>query len=99
MTVQTIPLAAVPSQTLSTVLGQTPVRLNIRQRRTGLFVDVLTQDVPVVSGVKALDRTFLIRAAYKGFPGDLYFVDTQGTDAPTYDGLGSRYLLLWQPPA
>ena len=99
MAVAVIPLVAVPSQTLTTMLGQTPVRLRIRQRRTGLFVDVLSQDVPVIEGVKALDRTKIVRAAYRGFPGDLFFVDTQGTTDPAYDGLGTRYLLLWQKPA
>jgi hypothetical protein len=36
-----------------------------------------------------------VRSAYLGFVGDLMFQDLQGTDAPTYDGLGSRFQLVY----
>ena len=99
MAVEIIPLVVAPSQTLNVQLGDQPCRLNIRQRRTGLFVDLFVQDVAVFLGVKALDRNKLVRDAYLDFIGDLYFVDTQGTNEPTYDGLNGRYLLLWDNAA
>lgn len=94
-----IPLVAVPSQSLSVQLGQQSCRINVRQRRTGVFLDLYVQDVPIALGAKAIDRKYLVRAAYTGFVGDLFFVDTQGTDNPSYEGLGSRWQLAWDEAA
>ena len=99
MTTFAIPLVATPSQTLTVQLGAQPCRIDVRQRRTGLFVDLYVQDVPVRLGVKALDRTKLVRDAYLDFVGDLYFVDTQGADDPDYTGLGGRFLFIWNDAA
>lgn len=99
MAVESIPLVPVPSQTLSVQLGAQSCRINVRQRRTGVFVDVYVQDVPIALGVKAIDRKFLVRAPYTGFTGDLFFVDTQGTANPYFDGLGSRWQLAWDSAA
>ena len=94
-----IPLLVTPSQTLTVQLGRQSCRIAVRQRRTGLFVDLYVQDVPIVQGVKALDRVRIVRDAYLDFTGDLYFVDTQGTADPSFDGLGGRFLLLWEDGA
>lgn len=99
MSVNEIPLSATSSQTLTVQLGEQSCRLTIRQRRTGLFVDLYVSDVAVVLGVKALDRVGMVRGAYLDFTGQLFFVDTQGTDDPSYAGLGSRWLLLWDDAA
>ena len=94
-----IPLLVTPYQTLTVQLGRQSCRIAVRQRRTGLFVDLYVQDVPIVQGVKALDRVRIVRDAYRDFTGDLYFVDTQGTADPSFDGLGGRFLLLWEDGA
>lgn len=99
MAVESIPLVATPSQTLAVQLGGQSCRVNVRQRRTGLFVDLIVQDAPVALGVKAIDRRYLIRAPYKGFAGDLFFVDTQGRENPQFDGLGTRWQLAWDSEA
>ena len=91
----TIPLVATPSQTLTVQLGDQSCRINVRQRRTGLFVDLYVRDVPVFEGVKALDRCKLVRDAYLDFTGELFFADTQGTSDPGYTGLGGRFILVW----
>lgn len=94
-----IPLAVVPFQTLTVQLGDQSCLLNVRQRRTGLFVDLYLFDRAVFEGVKALDRNRLVRDAYLDFVGDLYFVDTQGTGDPDYTGLGDRFLFMWDADA
>lgn len=91
----TIPLVATPSQSLNVQLGRQSCRIAVRQRRTGLFVDLYVQDAPIFQGVKALDRVRLVREAYLDFTGDLFFADTQGTADPSYDGLGGRFVLVW----
>lgn len=99
MTQSTIPLVATPSQTLTVQLGAQSCQINVRQRRTGMFVDLLLIASPgkrtIFAGVKALDRNRLVREAYLDFTGDLFFVDTQGLTDPTYDGLGGRYQLYY----
>ena len=91
----TIPMQATPSQVLSIQLATNPVKIQVYQKRTGLFVDIYVNDVPIITGVLCRDRVWIVREAYRGFPGDLTFIDTQGTDDPDYTGLGSRFLLVW----
>jgi hypothetical protein len=93
-----IPLAAVPSQTLTTVLSGQPCRLNIYQKSTGLFLDLLVNDALVLGGVLCRNGVGIVRDAYLGFLGDLVFYDTQGDDDPTYDGLGERFILGYVTP-
>lgn len=92
---QVIPLLAVPSQTLTVLLGAQPCRVNVYQKSTGLYVDLYVNDAPIVTGALALNNNLIVRDAYHGFAGDLIFYDTQGISDPTYDGLGARFVLLW----
>jgi hypothetical protein len=97
---QTVPLQPTPNQTLQCVLGGQSCALRVYQRRTGLYVDVslVTGSAPVVAGVIGRDRNRIVRDAYLGFLGDLAFMDAQGTDDPSYDGLGGRFVLLYLAP-
>lgn len=95
----TIPLVATPSQTLNVQLGDQSCRIDVRQRRTGLFVDLYVRDVAIFQGVKALDRCKLVREGYLDFTGELFFTDTHGNDDPDYTGLGDRFLLIWSDGA
>ena len=99
MTQQLVPLVPTPAQTLSINLGGQQVRLTVSQKAFGLFVDVYKSDVLVIGGVLARNLTRLVRGAYLGFVGDLYFYDTQGKNDPKYDALGSRYVLLYDDAA
>lgn len=93
-----IPLQPVASQLLGVTLTGQPCQINIRTRTTGLFLDLLVNDAPVIEGVLCLDRVKIVRDAYLGFEGDLFFADTQGRDDPVAAGLGSRYLLVYLQP-
>lgn len=94
-----VPLQPVPNQTLQCVLGAQPCTLRIYQRRTGVFMDLalITGAAPLVAGVACRDRTLIVRAPYLDFLGDLAFIDQQGNSDPTYDGLGSRFVLGYFP--
>lgn len=91
----TIPIAAIPSQTIRTTLAQQDCAINIYQKSTGLFVDLDLGGVRLVSASLARDRVKLVRHGYLGFIGDLVFVDTQGLDDPAYTGLGGRWKLVY----
>jgi hypothetical protein len=92
---QIIPLKAAPNQTVTVGLSGQVCQINVRQRRTGLFLDLYVANVLVIAGVLCQDRNPMVRSAYLGFTGDLSWIDTQGTDDPTYDGVGSRWFLTY----
>lgn len=94
-----IPLVATPAQTLSIALGGQSVRLNVSQKAFGLFVDVYVSDALIIGGVLARNMARIVRSQYLGFIGDLYFFDTQGELDPTYGGLGSRFVLIYDEAA
>jgi hypothetical protein len=92
---QTVPLQPVPSQILSVVLAGQNCQIAIYQKRQGLFVDLNVNGEDISTAVLAHDVTPLVPTAYLGFAGSLIFTDIQGSSDPTYDGLGSRYQLVY----
>lgn len=92
---QTIPLQPVPTQATKVVLGGQNVQLLIYQKPQGVFVDINADGVDIVVGVIARDAVPLMCRKYLGFVGNLLFVDTQGNSDPSYDGLGSRFSLVY----
>lgn len=94
-----VPLRAVPNQTVTVALGGQRTQIDLYQKATGLFMDLLVSDAPVVTGVVCLDRCPVVRSVYLGFVGDLMIFDTQGTADPDSSGLGARWLLAYLTPA
>lgn len=92
-----IPLTPVAAQTLTVTLANQRVRLVVYEKAFGLFVDVYSNDALVIAGVAARNLTYIVRSAYLGFSGDFFFYDTQGAEDPVYSGLGSRFLLIYEP--
>ena len=90
-----IPIQAVPSQQLQTTVGGQACSLNVYEKSTGLYIDVLMNSSLIIGGVLCLNRNVIVRDAYLGFIGDFAFVDTQGSSDPTYTSLGSRFLLYY----
>lgn len=94
-----IPVQPTASQILTVNLGGERVRLNVYQKRPGLFADIYMNDALVLGGVPCRDRVLMVRDAYFGFPGDLSFFDLIGDTDPDYTGLGTRFVLGYLPPA
>jgi hypothetical protein len=92
---QNIPLQPVPTQATKVVLGGQNVQLLIYQKPQGVFVDINADGVDIVAGIVARDAVPLMCRNYMGFIGNLLFVDTQGNSDPSYDGLGSRFSLVY----
>lgn len=90
-----IPLAAIPQQFFSTVIGGQNCQISIMQRNTGVFFSLSINSIPIASNVICLDRVRLVRGAYLGFIGNLVFLDTQGKTDPAYAGFGTRYVLAY----
>lgn len=96
---QTIPLKAEKAQTEFVTLGDQVCQINVSQKLYGVFLDLYVGGNLIVAGAICQDRNRLVRSAYLGFSGDLMFMDTMGTEDPTYDGLGSRFVLAYLLPS
>lgn len=92
---QTIPLQPVPNQVAKVVLGGQNVQIRINLRGESLFMDVNSNGEDIVTTVIVRDLGPIICRRYVGFVGNLMFVDTQGTEAPQYTGLGARWQLVY----
>lgn len=91
-----VPVTDAPSQTVSAYLGGQNTRIELRQRIDALYCWVYVDDRLIVGGVACRDLTLIVRSAYLGFAGDLYWHDTQGADDPLYPGLGARFVLCYR---
>lgn len=92
---QQITLQPVPSQQLQVVLGGQNCQIAVYMKGSAMFVDVNANGADISTCVIARDAIPLVPTTYLGFVGNLLFTDTQGTSDPTYDGLGSRYQLVY----
>lgn len=95
----TVPLQAVPNQTLQIQLGNQACALNVYQFQYGLFMDIYVSGTLIIGGVICQNLNRIVRSLYLGFIGDFAFYDTQGTSDPVYTGLGSRFVLLYLSPS
>lgn len=92
----TVPLAAVPSQTLAIVLDGQSCNIAVYTLTTGLYFDLDSAGVPIKTAVVMEDGARLLQdAQYLGFVGDFVCVDTLGGTDPVYTGLGTRYVLVY----
>ncbi len=92
---QSIQIKDTPSQTFDVQLAGQACTINVYQKSTGLYCDLLVSGAPVIGGVICQNLNRIVRDVYLGFEGDLVFNDTQGSDDPSYPGLGSRYQMLY----
>lgn len=95
---QTIPLKAVPNQRVQVLLNGQPCSLHIYQLAYGLFIDAVSGTSIIAAGNICENANRIVRYAYRGFVGDLAFLDTQGEQDPDYTGLGGRYQLVYLEP-
>jgi hypothetical protein len=90
-----IPIDPMANQIFSVKLAGQDCIIEIRQKRTGVFVDLTVNTVKILTGCIALDRVNLISDDYRGFIGSLQFQDMQGKSNPDYSGFGTRWVLRY----
>lgn len=90
-----IPIQPVPSQYLSAVLAGQNCQIAIYQKSRGIFVDINVDGTDVAAGVLAHDAVALNPVSYANFSGNLMLIDSQGSDDPNYQGLGTRFVLVY----
>ena len=100
MSLYIIPLDAVSNQTFSVTLGTQSCQITIDTKvGYGVFISLWLDGVSIVQSSIALNRTGIVRYAYMGFVGELYFVDLLGSSDPDYTGFGTRYVLVYNDAA
>ena len=90
-----IPLQPIENQQLSIVLAGQACKIWIKQKRTGLFLDLMVNNNYILQGQLCLDRVSMCTEVYLGFIGQLSFFDNQGNNDPVYSGLGDRFSLIY----
>lgn len=93
--VQQIPIDPIPYQEFSVILNGQNCVIVLRQIAERLYSDLTVDDIPVFSGRICQNGTAVNLYSDKDFSGKLSFVDTLGNDNPQYEGLGTRWLLLY----
>lgn len=96
---QIVPLQPAPSQTVNVMLGGQFCQIDVYQKAAAVYLDLYVTRVLVIGGVVCWNANVLVRSTYLGFIGDLAFVDTQGSVDPVYQGIGSRFFLIYYAPA
>lgn len=93
-----IPLAAIPSQTLSITLSGQRCEIEVTQKYTGgVFLTLTCNGVRIATNRICIDRVPVIRQSYLPFIGMLIFIDTQGVTDPDYTGFADRFKLAYVP--
>ena len=90
-----IPLQATPSQVFSILLEGQNCEMQIFQKGVSMYMTLTVNNQTLLSTVICRNLVKIVRYGYLGFVGNLVFIDTQGDSDPTYEGLGSRYQLIY----
>ena len=90
-----VPISANPAQIVKIVLAEQDCQITLQQKQQGLFADVSVDGVDVSFSALARDGVSIVPNNYAGFAGVLMFVDTMGNSDPSYEGLGTRYRLVY----
>ena len=94
----TVPLTATPSQVVQCVLNNQTCTIRVYQKFFGVFMDLLVNDVTIITGVECEYGELIVQSLYLGFVGDFMWSDTQGTSDPEYAGIGTRWFLEYLLP-
>lgn len=90
-----IPTTANPNRTIKVILNEQECTITLRQKGERLYLDLTVGDTAVCRGAVCLNLVPIVQVAQNTFSGNLVFVDIEGDSAPTYDGLNTRYFLVY----
>lgn len=90
-----VPLISYPSRSFQIILDEQDCSLKLYQKGRVLYLDLSVNASPVTAGNICLNKTSIILHSQRLFTGHLFFLDTVGDSHPQWDGLGSRWVLLF----
>lgn len=83
---QIIPLASIPNQRLSFRIDETNYDAEVSLRRGGLYLSVWRDGTNLMNN--------RVMRSYAPMVDGFIMVDTEGVQDPTYEQLGTRFLLM-----
>lgn len=86
---------AIPNQTFKTVVDNQNCTITLRTLGGKLYFSLKINDTQIISNQICQNQTKLVPFAYLGLLGHFFFVDEKGSSDPTYDGLNTRYFLMF----
>ena len=96
MALMEIPLSAVPFQTVSAVVNGQKYSITIRQIGNSLYTSITVDGIRITSNVLAVVNGRAIPFAQPIARTELWWMDLIGVSNPHYDGLGSRWHLVFE---
>lgn len=93
---QQIPLTAVPTQRLAVTLDGQACSVEVRQNGRRMYLSLWLNDQMILGARVCRDRSLMLTGAhYRGFAGDLMWVDNSAFDDPQWWGLAGRWSLIY----
>lgn len=105
---QTVPLLATPNQRFTVTLNEVLYNIYLRtedallgysdeetEPQSHLYISVEDSTQPYTNSRICQNLNPLIPESYRGFDGQLLFVDLEGDDDPEFNGLNTRFLLIY----
>lgn len=92
---QVINISAFPSQEFTVVLDGQECTISLYTRLGKMYLDLTAGAIPICAGAICQYGTEILQSRNPGFKGTLYFWDNEGTSAPAWEGIGTRYFLLY----
>lgn len=102
MAINIIPLDAVPSQSVAVTLAGQAVVITIatlEDTDSRQYFSLSLNGTTICQSVLMVNASPIVRAAYTGLIGDFAVIDTQGDAAPTWQGWGTRWYLVFNDAA
>ena len=90
-----IPLQPIPAQEVQVILDAQNCTLSVYWRFGRLYADLLVDSEPIFTGAICQNLQWVNQSPSYLFSGGLMFVDALGEEAPRWEGLGSRWSLLY----
>ncbi|MCP2041652.1 hypothetical protein L1281_002263 [Neisseria sp. HSC-16F19] len=90
-----IPLKPVPVQRTATEINGVLLEISLIPRLGRLYATVSADRRVLIRERLCRHGEPLVREAYRGLAGELYFIDTAGEEDPAWPELGSRYRLVY----
>lgn len=90
-----IPLSKLPAQSLNVVLSGQNSTLSLYWRQERLYLDLKAGSAVICQGAVCQNKADIIQSRSQDFTGTLHFIDLEGDRPPHWEGLNSRWALIY----
>lgn len=96
MAILEIPLAPIPHQIVSAVINGQVIQIEVRQAGSSVYTSSSIDGVQITQNLRAVNRGELFPWSTREAQTQIFWRDTQGDADPRFDGLGTRWLLVFE---